>query len=134
MRIVFFAMRIASATSEGLSFISTMSAASTAAALPMEPMAMPTSERESTGASLMPSPTNATILPSPLPAISSSTFFTLSSGIISAQYMSSPRSSATSFAMSSLSPVSITVRVMPWAFSARIASFASSFSTSAITM
>ncbi len=43
----------------GSSSISTMSAASIAASDPMAPMAIPISALERTGASLMPSPTNA---------------------------------------------------------------------------
>ena len=49
--------------------MSTMSAASMAASEPMAPMAMPMSARVSTGASLMPSPTKASL---PLPLVSRS--------------------------------------------------------------
>jgi hypothetical protein len=52
-------MRMACAILAGSSSISTTSAASMAASLPSAPMAMPTSARLSTGASLMPSPTKA---------------------------------------------------------------------------
>ena len=53
--------RTASAILDGLSSISTTSAASMAASLPSAPIAIPTSARASTGASLMPSPTKATV-------------------------------------------------------------------------
>ena len=59
MAIVLRAMRIAVATFEGWSSISTTSAASMAASLPSPPIAMPTSARANTGASLIPSPTKA---------------------------------------------------------------------------
>lgn len=50
------AMRTDAATLEGMSSMRTTSAASMAASEPMAPMAIPTSARASTGASLMPSP------------------------------------------------------------------------------
>ena len=53
------AMRMASAILAGSSSIRTTSAASMAASEPRAPMAMPTSARDKTGASLMPSPTKA---------------------------------------------------------------------------
>ena len=49
-------MRADAAALEGMSSMRTTSAASTAASEPMAPMAIPTSARASTGASLMPSP------------------------------------------------------------------------------
>lgn len=58
----FLAIRIAFAILSGSSSISTTSAASIAASDPSAPIAIPTSTRESTGASLMPSPTKATVL------------------------------------------------------------------------
>ena len=61
IRSVFREIFMARAILEGLSSISTMSAASMAASEPMAPMAMPMSARVSTGASLMPSPTKASL-------------------------------------------------------------------------
>ena len=81
MLMVLRAIRIASEICCGSSYISTTSAASMAASEPIAPIATPMSARASTGASLMPSPTKASI---PSPAFfcesSSSTFSTLSAG------------------------------------------------------
>ena len=52
------AIRITEAILEGSSVIKTISAASIAASEPKPPIAIPTSARASTGASLIPSPTN----------------------------------------------------------------------------
>ena len=71
-------MRMALEIFKGSSSISTTSAASMAASEPMAPMAMPISARDSTGASLMPSPTKAS-LPSALLS-RRSTCATLSAG------------------------------------------------------
>ena len=60
---------IASAIFDSLSSIKITSAASIAASLPKAPIAMPTSARASTGASLMPSPTKAIVSPSFLAVI-----------------------------------------------------------------
>ena len=79
----------------GSSSISTTSAASIAASLPIAPIAMPMSARESTGASLMPSPTKASFAPSGSALSNSSTRATLSAGSSSARTSSTPRSRAT---------------------------------------
>ena len=62
----------------GSSSISTTSAASMAASEPMAPMAMPISARDSTGASLMPSPTKASLRLVGFAAAGASTCSTLS--------------------------------------------------------
>ena len=90
--VVFLAILRARAILEGLSSISTMSAASMAASEPIPPMAMPTSALEREGASFMPSPTN-TVLPDEVLIISSS-HFTLSAGRSSAYTVSMPASRA----------------------------------------
>lgn len=56
----FLEMRMAFPIFKGSSSIKTTSAASMAASDPIAPMAIPTSARERTGASLMPSPTKRT--------------------------------------------------------------------------
>ena len=61
--IVFRAIRIATAICDGRSVIRTASAAATAASEPIPPMAIPRSARARTGASLIPSPTNAIFVP-----------------------------------------------------------------------
>ena len=63
MRMHLREMRMALAIFRGSSSISTTSAASMAASEPMAPMAMPISARDSTGASLTPSPTKASLPP-----------------------------------------------------------------------
>ena len=128
------ATRIAREMLDGLSSMSTTSAASIAASEPIAPMAMPTSARVSTGASLMPSPTKASL---PLPdsaASSASTRSTLSPGSSCAWNSSSPSRLATAAATSSRSPVSMTVRLTPAACRSRIVCSASAFMVSAITM
>ena len=79
----------------GSSSISTTSAASMAASEPIAPMAMPISARLSTGASLMPSPTNASLSLPPLSASSFSTCATLSAGSSSLCTSSTPSAPAT---------------------------------------
>ena len=74
MRMVFLAIFIAVGSFEILSSMRTISADSIAASLPIAPIAMPTSALVSTGASFMPSPTNATLLPSPSSSSTRSTF------------------------------------------------------------
>ena len=60
---VAFATSIASTSFDGSSVIRTTSAASIAASEPSPPIAIPTSALARTGASLIPSPTNASLLP-----------------------------------------------------------------------
>ena len=84
--------------------ISVMSADSIATSVPL-PMAMPTSACTRAGASLMPSPTIATILPSDC---NLRTTATLSWGSTSASTRSTPSSRAIAWAVWALSPVSIT--------------------------
>ena len=118
-----------------LSSIITTSAASIAASEPMRPIAMPMSERISTGASFMPSPVNASCPPFPAAfsaSSSSSTLLTLSAGSSSAQNVSSPISFATASATSRLSPVSITVFLTPSFLSFAMASAVVSFISSAM--
>ena len=134
MRRHFLEIRMALAIFSGSSSIRTISAASMAASDPMAPMAIPISARESTGASLMPSPTNASF---PFPVFffsSSSTSDTLSAGRSSACTSSMPRSSATCSATFLESPVSMTVFSTPAFFRAMTASFAWGFSISEITI
>ena len=71
---------IAFAISIGSSSISTISAASIAASEPIAPMAIPMSALVRTGASLIPSPTNASFAFSDFLPSNSSTFATLSDG------------------------------------------------------
>ena len=130
IRSVWRAMRMATATSDGLSSISTTSAASMAASDPMAPIAMPTSARASTGASFMPSPTNARVASSSRESISPSTWSSLSWGRSSAWNSSIPSSRATTSAVTSRSPVSMTVRRTPCSLSARTACPASGFTSS----
>ena len=111
-------MRMAVAIFCGLSSMSTTSAASMAASEPSAPMAMPTSARESTGASLMPSPTKASFSPFCWVTSSFSTCATLSAGSSSLYTPSTPSSRATASATSFRSPVSITLCFTPQSFSA----------------
>ena len=128
------AMRLARGRPLRSSFISTMSAASIAASLPTPPMAMPMSERMSTGASLMPSPTKHTAPDFFLLEDSSfSTSSTLFCGRREALKSVTPTSSATLAAMRSLSPVSMTV-LQPMALSAPATSFASGLISSATSI
>ena len=80
MRIHFLAILIAFEILSGSSSIKTISAASIAASEPSAPIAIPISALESTGASLIPSPTKASLSFSSLLASNSSTFATLSAG------------------------------------------------------
>ena len=116
-------MAMALAILRGSSSIRTMSAASMAASEPMAPIAMPMSARESTGASLMPSPTKASAsFGLSLAARSSSTLATLSPGSRPAWNSSMPRLPATALATGSASPVSMMVFFTPARCSARMAS------------
>ena len=106
-------MRMALAICRGSSSISTTSAASMAASLPMAPMAMPISARVRTGASLMPSPTKARLSFGAFSASSFSTSATLSPGRSSLRTSSTPSSPATCSATRRASPVSMTVLETP---------------------
>ena len=92
------------------------------------------SARESTGASLMPSPTKASFAFGSRERMSSSTFSTLSPGMSPLQALSMPRSRATLSATRSTSPVSMTVSRTPHFLSSATASRAVGFSTSEMTM
>ena len=96
-------------------------------------MAMPTSARERTGASLMPSPTKASTPVSAGWASSSSTLATLPSGSSPAWVSSRPRAAATRPAAAGASPVSITVLRTPRALSCAMASGASGLISSEMT-
>ena len=112
---------IAFAIFSGSSSIRTISAASIAASEPMAPIAIPISALESTGASLIPSPTKASFSLLPFLASSSSTFATLSPGKSSLYTSSIPSSAATESATVLESPVSIIVPFIPAFFNAFIA-------------
>ena len=118
----------------GSSSIKTTSAASIAASDPIAPMAIPISALVRTGASLIPSPTNASFSLPDFAARSSSTFVTLSPGSNSLYISSIPRLPATSSATRFASPVNITVFFTPAFFNSASASFACGFITSEITM
>ena len=109
--------------------INTTSAASMAASAPV-PMAAPTSAPASTGASLIPSPTNMTA-PYLLRIFPSS--FNLPSGSSFACTSSMPVAAATASAPDLESPVSIT-ECRPSAFNFRIADTASDLIVSEITI
>ena len=128
----FFAIRIALTIFCGSSSIRTTSAASIAASEPSAPIAIPISALESTGASLIPSPTKASFSFAVFFARSSSTFVTLSAGRSSLYTRSTPSSPATCCATLSISPVSMTVSLMPCFLRFAIASFDVGFGTSAI--
>ena len=132
MRIHFFAIRIALTIFIGSSSIRTTSAASIAASEPIAPIAIPISALESTGASLIPSPTKASFSFSVFFARSSSTLLTLSAGRSSLYTRSTPSSPATCCATLSISPVSMTVSLMPFFLRFTIASFEVGFRTSEI--
>ena len=134
MRRHFREIRIARAILAGLSSIRTTSAASMAASEPRAPMAIPISARESTGASLIPSPTNASFSFSLLSCNSFSTQLTLSAGSSSLCTSSNFNSPATCSATVLLSPVSITHFFTPEFFRDAMASFAPSLITSEIRM
>ncbi len=97
-------------------------------------MAMPMSARESTGASLMPSPTKASFPLGDFSESSASTRATLSAGSSWVWTSSRPSSCATLSPTALASPVSMTVSCTPWAFRAAMASFASGFTSSEMTM
>ena len=134
MKIVRHESSMASAIFEGLSSISTTSAASIAASLPKAPIAMPTSARANTGASLIPSPTKAIVSSAFFSAMRRSTCFTLSVGSSSAWYSVTFVCSATCSTTSLLSPLSITVLLTPNCFRDSIAFTASAFNWSEITI
>ena len=127
-------MRMAFEILSGSSSIRTTSAASIAASEPMAPIAIPISALESTGASFMPSPTNASVPLLPFLPSSSSTFSTLSAGSSWLYTSSIPRRDATSFATFAESPVSITVLFTPDSLSAAMAFSEVGFTISDITM
>ena len=129
IRQVFRAVLTAPVSFEGSSVMITASAASMAASEPMPPMAMPTSARASTGASLMPSPMKAVFTP---PAMISSRRRILPSGSRPLCQPSSFRASAAFLAAPSPSPVSISIRFTPKARRPRTASAASAFRESSI--
>ena len=97
-------------------------------------MATPTSALASTGASLTPSPTKASVRPGRRCASSASTASTLPAGISSARTSSTPTSLPTTSPTAFRSPVSITVRDTPSARRAAMAAPAPGFSLSATTM
>ena len=134
MRMHFLEILIACAIFTGLSSIKTTSAASIAASEPRAPIAIPISALASTGASLIPSPTNASISLFPFLPISSSTFVTLSAGRRLPYTSSTPSESATSFPTFSRSPVNITVFLTPAFLSFSMASFESGLTSSDITI
>ncbi len=110
-----------------LEVINTTSAASIAASAPL-PIAAPTSAPASTGASLMPSPTNIT---APCLLRISWSFESFSCGRRRAWISSIPISDATAWALSAASPVSIAV-VMCISFRELMAPFASGLMVSEI--
>src|SRR5215204_22061 len=118
--------RMARATPRTSPQIRVRSAASIATSVPV-PMATPTSALARAGASLMPSPTIATTLPS---TCSLRISFSLSSGMTSASTRSMPSCPATDSAVCPLSPVSMTTS-SPIRCSRSTASLDSSRTTSA---
>ena len=118
----------------GSSSIRTISAASIAASDPKAPMAIPMSARDNTGASLIPSPTNANFFLPVHSASNSSTALTLSAGSSSARKSVSPTSDATFSATAFASPVSMTVFSTPTFRRPSIASFDVGFNSSEITI
>ncbi len=117
---------IAVTTSKRLFFIRTTSADSKATSVPA-PMAIPTSDRAKAGASLMPSPTIATVFPCVCRFLITSP---LSSGKTSAIAVSIPSSRRTASAVRLLSPVSITTSI-PSCLRAEMASLLVGLATSA---
>ena len=120
---------MASASLAGSSSMRTTSAASMAASEPRAPIATPISALERTGASLIPSPTNARFSFAPFSPRSLSTCATLSAGRSSLCISSRPSSVPTRCAVLAVSPVSITV-FMPPALRPAIASFDVGLTTS----
>ena len=108
--------------------MSATSAVSSAASLPTAPITMPTSAAASAGASLMPSPTIATLPHLARIALMAST---LSCGSSSARTASTPTSRATRVAAPTPSPVSISIRATPPFLSRSITSRADSRGASA---
>ncbi len=134
MASVLLAILTATASFDGSSVIITTSAASIAASDPSPPIATPMSALAKTGASLIPSPTKTSF---PLGLFSSkslSTRSTLSLGRSSKCTSSTPSFAATSLAVASWSPVSITVFLIPFSLRLAIAVAASSFISSAISI
>ncbi len=131
---VFLARRMQPGILDGASFIITTSAASMAASDPSPPMAMPMSALAREGASLMPSPTKAVVLPFGHSAISLSSSAVLSPGRSSNTTSSIPSLPPTSLHMRSASPDSITVLSTSRALSPAMASSESSLTTSETTI
>ena len=127
-RLVWAAMSRAVGIASRSEFIKTTSAASMAASAPL-PMAAPTSAPASTGASLIPSPTNIAL---PFCSRICLRAASLSSGSSLAYTVSMPVFSATALALASVSPVSITV-VRPACLIRPMASAASRLMVSAMT-
>ena len=125
---------IALAICSGSSSMRTISAASIAASEPIAPIAMPISARVRTGASLIPSPTKASISFLLFAARSFSTSATLSPGRSSLRTSSTPSSAATLSATRFASPVSMTVFWTPARLSCSIASFECGLTTSEMTI
>ena len=119
---------------DGSSVIITISAASIALSDPNPPIAIPISANVSTGASFIPSPTNASFPFSVFVFSNSSTFSTFPSGSNSVYTLSNPISFATYSPTSFLSPVSITVCFMLFFFNSSIVFLASSFILSDINI
>ena len=132
MPMVFLAMCIASPSFEGLSSRMTRSAAAIAASEPRPPMATPTSDCASTGASFMPSPTKTSVLPFASLARYACMNCTLSAGRHLACTSSSCKVSPTASAADSLSPVSIATVETPACRNACTACAASGLIVSAI--
>ena len=130
--IVFFDNFIAFIIFDGSSVIMTISAASIALSAPNPPIAIPMSASVKTGASFIPSPTNASFPFGDFVFSNSSTFCTLSVGNNSVYTLSIPTSFATLSPTSFLSPVNIIVCFISFFFSSSIVCFASSFILSAI--
>ena len=128
------AMAMAVAILDGLSSMSTTSAASIAASEPSAPMAIPTSARASTGASLMPSPTKTVFSLSVSVFKMFSIMLTLSAGRSSEWHSSMHSFCATSSPTSRRSPVSMTVFFTPSSFREPMASCESSLMMSATTI
>ena len=133
MRSVFLAILTTDAIFVTSSSIRTISAASIAASEPILPIAIPMSALVSTGASLIPSPTNARRSFCFSAFKSASTCSTLPPGNSSACTSSIPSVCATVSAASLRSPVSMTVCLTPTCFISRIASFAPSLMVSEMT-
>ena len=112
MRRHFRDMRIALPIFVVSSSMSTTSAAYMATSLPIAPIAMPTSARDNTGASLMPSPTKAVLSVFVCELMIFSTCDTLSVGRSSPYTWSIPSAKAVCSATALVSPVSMTARVI----------------------